>query len=182
MSNNKDKKSPALEVAKEQDEQDGSTVLSTGVRARMIPVAASLISEVASRVKDPEVPMCYIEEKDREEPNPDDPEYLRKVAEATAKRGTVSLETMVMFGVELIDGVPKDDDWLNRLRFLEKHGNLDLSEYDLDDPMEREFVYKLYIAVGSNDIIEIAKMSGISPEEVERAAESFQGSEARAAD
>jgi len=177
-----DKKSPALEVAKEQDEQDGSTVLSTGVRARMMPVAASLISEVASRVKDPPVPMCYIEEKDREEPNPDDPEYRRQLAEATAKRGTVSLETMVMFGVELIDGVPEDDAWLKRLRFLEKRGDLDLSGYDLEDPMELEFIYKLYIAVGSNDIIEIAKMSGISPEEVEQAAESFQGPEARTAD
>ena len=137
-----DKKSHALEVAKEQDEQDGSTVLSTGVRARMVPVAASLISEVASRVKDPPVPMCYIDEKEREELNPDDPEYLRQLAEATTKRGTVSLETMVMFGVELIDGVPEDDAWLNRLRFLEKRGDLDLSGYDFDDPMELEFVYK----------------------------------------
>jgi len=180
----KEKKSPspALEVAKEQVEQDDLTVLSTGVRARLVPVAASLISKVASRVKDPEVPMDYIEEKDREEPNPDNPEYLRKLEEATAKRGTVSLETMVMFGVELVDGVPEDDAWLKRLRFLEKHGNLDLSEYDLDDPMEREFVYKLYIAVGSNDIMKIAKMSGISPEEVKQAAESFQGSKARDTD
>jgi len=178
----KDKKSPALEVAKEQEEQDGITVLSTGVRARLVPVAASLISEVASRVKDPEVPMDYIEEKDREEPNPNNPEYLRMLDEATAKRGTVSLETMVMFGVELIDGVPEDNTWLNRLRFLEKHGNLDLSEYDLDDPMEREFVYKLYIAVGSNDIVEVAKMSGINPEEIEQAVESFQSPTARSAD
>jgi len=178
----KDTKSPALEVAKEQDEQDGSTVLSTGVRARMIPVAASLISEVASRIKDPEVPMDYIEEKDRSEPNPDNPEYLRQLAEVTAKRGTVSLETMVMFGVELIDGLPEDDAWLKRLQFLEKRGNIDLSGYDLEDPMEREFIYKLYIAVGSTDIIAIAKMSGISPEEVEQAAESFQGAEARDTD
>ena len=182
MTNDKDKKSPALEVAKEQDEQDGSTVLSTGVRARMVPVAASLISEVASRIKDPPVPMDYIPEKDRSEPNPDNKEYLRELAEVTAKRGTVSLETMVMFGVELIDGLPEDDAWLNRLRFLEKRGDLDLSGYDFDDPMELEFVYKLYIAVGSNDIIAIAKMSGISPEEIEQAAESFQGSEARATD
>ena len=178
----KDKKSPALKVAKEQEEQDGITVLSTGVRARLVPVAASLISEVASRVKDPEVPICYIPEKERDEPNPFDPEYLRMLDEATAKRGTVSLETMVMFGVELIDGVPEDDAWLKRLRFLEKHGNLDLDEYDLDDPMEREFVYKLYIAVGSNDIVAIARMSGISPEEIEQAAESFQSPEARDAD
>ena len=181
--NDKDKKSPALKVAKEQEEeQDGSTVLSTGVRARMVPVAASLISEVASRVKDPDVPMDFIEEKDRSEPNPDNPEYLRQLEEATAKRGTVSLETMVMFGVELIDGIPEDDAWLTRLRFLEKRGNLDLSGYDLEDPMELEFLYKLYIAVGSNDIIRIAKMSGISPEEIEQAAESFQRPEVQDTD
>lgn len=179
----KDKTSPALEVAKEQeDEQDGSTVLSTGVRARLMPVAASLISKVASRIKDPEVPVDYIKEKDREEPNPDNPEYLRQLAEATAKRGDVSLETMVMFGVELIDGLPEDDVWLKRLQFLEKRGDLDLSGYDLEDPMELEFIYKLYIAVGSTDIIRIAKMSGISPEEIEQAAESFQSSEARSID
>ena len=177
-----DKKNPVLEVAKEKDEQEDSTVLSTGVRARLMPVAANLISKVASRVKDPPVPMDYIEEKEREEPNPDNPEYLRQLAEATTKRGTVSLETMVMFGVDLIDGLPEDDSWLKRLQFLEKRGDIDLSEYDLEDPMEREFVYKLYIAVGSTDIIRIAKMSGISPEEVDRAAESFQGSEARDTD
>lgn len=179
----KDKKSPALEVAKEQeDEQDGSTVLSTGVRARLMPVAASLISEVASRVKDPDVPMDYIEEKERSEPNPDNPEYLRQLDEARTKRGKVSIETMVMFGVELIDGIPEDDTWLKRLRFSEKRGGVDLSGYDLEDPMELEFIYKLYIAVGSTDIVEIAKMSGINPEEVAQAAESFQGSKVRDTD
>jgi len=183
MTKTGEEKSPALEVAKEQeDKQDGSTVLSTGVRARLIPVAANLISKVASRVKDPPVPMDFIEEKQREEPNPDNPEYLRQLAEATTRRGTVSLETMVMFGVDLIDGLPEDDAWLKRLQFLERRGDIDLSEYDLEDPMELEFVYKLYIAVGSTDIIAIAKMSGISPEEVEQAAESFQGSEARDTD
>jgi hypothetical protein len=53
-----DSKNPVVEVAKEaqQPSDDGVVTLSTGIRARLHPVSAALMSDVTARVKDPEVP------------------------------------------------------------------------------------------------------------------------------
>lgn len=166
-------RSPAVDVAHEHDRGEGLT-LSTGVRARIVPVAASLIEEVTRRIKDPDVPIWHDPERDKDIPNPDHPDYLRDLAEATRKRGQAAMEAMILFGVELIDGLPEDDGWLQRLRFLQKRELLDLSEYDLDDPLDLEFVYKRYVAVGSNDFVRIGRESGLSEDGIRTAGETFR--------
>lgn len=174
------KQNPTVEVAKEMAAQNGRDqirTLSTGVRVRLVPVSAALLSEVTSRIKDPQVPLWRNEDKGRDEPNPSDPEYLRELDEASTKRGMAAMDAMVMFGVDLVDGVPEDDSWLKKLRFMEKKGFLDLSEYDLEDGFDCEFLYKRYIAIDNDTLTNIASLSSLTPEAIARAEDSFPGNE-----
>lgn len=167
---------PAIIVAKAQSGRERDVItLSTGIRARLVPVAASLVAEATSLVKDPEPPVWHNPDKDRDEPNPSDPAYLRTLSENQSRRALAGLDTLVLFGVELVDPLPDGDGWIKRLKLLERRGGLDLAGYDLDDPIDREFLYKKFVAVGSDDLAEIGKLSGISREAVKAAEDSFPG-------
>lgn len=165
---------PAVAVAKERSDTSGVLILDNGVKVRIRPVSAALISEVSARIKDPDPPTVYIKDKEREEPNPSDPGYLRTLEENNQKRGMAVIDAMVMFGVELIDGVPEDGEWVRKLKFMEKRGMLDLSNYDMGDPYEVEFLYKRFVIVDNTVVNEISRASGLSSEDVERARESFR--------
>jgi len=169
------KLNPAVEVAKARRgmEESGIETLSTGIRARIVPVAASLIDEAVARIRDPQVPVIMNKDKGREEENPLDPVYLKAVADAQRKRVRAGLDVMIMFGIELADGVPEDDAWVKRLQLMEKMKYLDLGEFDFKDPIEREFLYKSFIAVASTDLIRLGVLSGISRKEVSEAAANF---------
>jgi hypothetical protein len=175
MTEQEKQENPAVAVAKAKrgSDENGIEVLSTGIRARIVPVAASLIDEAMARIRDPQVPVFMNEDKGRKEENPLDPVYLEALADARRKRIRAGLDVMIMFGVELADGVPEDDGWVKRLRLMEKMGYLDLGEFDFDEPVEREFLYKSFIAVASADLIRLGVLSGISRTEVAEAAANF---------
>jgi hypothetical protein len=146
-------KEPVVIVAEKKAGRSEEKVdkLSTGIKAKLGPVSASLIDEVTAKVKDPPVPMWHNEEKGRDEPNPGDPAYIEALS-----------------GVDLVDGVPEDDGWLVKLQFLGVVEDRELSA------MEREFVYKKYIAVSAADVGKITELSGISSEELQEAEATFQ--------
>jgi hypothetical protein len=178
-------KNVAVEVAKEVATQTGSSqtvTTQTGVRVRLTPVSTAIIEEVSSRVLDPEVPMWHNETKDRDEPNPDDPKYIKGMDRANRERGMAVMDAMVMFGLELVDGLPENSDWLKKLKFMEKRGQVDLSSYDLEDPFDLEFLYKRYIAADNEMITKIGQMSTLTPEAVARAEDNFRGNSKRRSD
>ena len=143
------------------------------IRVRLVPVPPQLIDEVSNRIEDPEVPMWHNPDKDRDEPNPNDPAYKKAMDAAVRQRGLAAIDTMCMFGIELIDGLPDDELWLSKLRLMEKRGLLSLSSYDLDDPMDKEFLFKRYIAASNELTQAVMRVSGITPEEVAKAEQSF---------
>ena len=176
----KSKTHPDVDVANERETGKDNTIeLPYDVRAEIIPVSASLISEVSMRYKEPDIPMWFNEAKDRNEPNEADPNYIKQLEEVNRKRGEAAMDAMIMFGVRLIDGLPEDEIWLDQLRFLEMRGDLDLSEYDFDNALTKEFLFKRYICVSTNILDLVTEASGISPEEVEQEEASFQSNEAR---
>lgn len=169
----------AIEVARAKRDvanTDNTFELPDGRRGKVIPVSASIIEEAARAVKAPRPPKVFIEDKGREEENPNDPEYLLAIDEYERARGVAIMDVMVMLGLELIDGLPEDDAWLTKLRFLSKRGQINLDDYDLDDPIEREFVYKRFVISPSWVLTKITEASGISPEEVDSAEATFPGS------
>ena len=171
------KTNPAVQVAKNGrfDREKVEVTLATGDRVRIMPVSASLIDEVTSKIPEPKIPVWFDKERDIEVPNPDHPEYIKAVDDMNRKRGIAAMDALVMFGVEFIDGMPEDKSWIKKLKFMEKRKQVDLSEYDLDDPLDQEFLYKRFIAVDTQTISLISEVSGISPDEVAQAEASFQG-------
>jgi hypothetical protein len=92
--------------------------------------------------------------------------------------------------MELVDGLPSNEDWLYKLQFQERQGDLDLSDFDFDNPIDKEFAYKKFIAIGNEldkngfnkDISLVLNQGVVSEEAIEQASDSFQGEEEREAD
>jgi hypothetical protein len=160
-----------VEVARstrEETDTGGIVTLSTGVRVKVHAVAASLIDQVTAKIHDPDPPKWYNEDKGREEPNYSDPVYIRDLGEAERARGIAAMDALIMFGFELVDGVPEDDIWVKKLDMLGV-------EIDSGNDLEVEFAYKKYIASSTGDITLVTAKSGISAEDVEAAEKSFRG-------
>ena len=154
--------------------------LSTGVRAKLKPVAPRLLDDVSHRIKDPVAPMEHNEEYDRDEPNLFDPEYNKALKDAAYERGMAQLDVLLVCGVELLEGIPPVKTWLPQLKMLEKlTKQAFLADFDLEDELDREYVYKKYIAVGNSDLLQLSKLAGLTPQEVEQAARAFPGNEER---
>lgn len=179
------KKSPAPEVARERAlavNANEVVTLTTGVRARIVPVPSSLLDAVSARIKEPTPPMQFVESKNREEPNPLAPDYLKAITDANRQRGLATIEALLMFGIVLVDGVPPDEEWKPKLDYMVRRGYLDLSAYDLTDQFDREYVYKAYVAVAQPDINRLMIACGLLQEEVRAAVKSFPGPAVRDAD
>jgi len=152
--------------------------LSTGVWALLQPVTAAIISEAQSEIKDPKPPMVWIEEKEREEENPNDPSYVKALEKADEQRVLAAMDAMIMMGIDLCDEdgnlvEVEDGPWLKKLRLMAKRGMINLGDYDLDDEVERDFLYKRYIAVGVQDIALISSASGLTEEDIAKAERTF---------
>jgi hypothetical protein len=139
-----------------------------------------MIAEISASVKYPPVPRVKMEDG-REIENPTHPDYLRAMDEADSLRASRVLEAITMFAFELVDGIP-DDGWEKRLAIMERRGAISLEGLDLSDPIDREFAYKKYFAVGNADIIGAGGMAGIRGEDVQAASDMFRRPEARGTD
>lgn len=177
------------QIIKNRRQADQVFELSTGYFARFTPVATSLLEEASLMVKDPDIPMWMHPDKGREEPNPNDPVYLQQLAENNHKRGIMVMDAMIMFGAELVeeDGVTLLDiasipGLSRKLKMLEKIGIVKLGDYDLEDSVDLEFLFKKYIAISVEDTKTLASMSGISQEAIAAASATFQPDQVREAD
>ena len=172
-----------IETAKkQQDTGTGEKVLSTGVRVRVQPVSARLLTECMARVPKVPVPMWYDKDREKEVPNPADPQYLRDLEERSNQQNNVVMDALIMFGVNLVDGIP-DDGWEKKLKLLEKAGAISLEGIDLEDDVEREFAYKKFVAVTAADMELLQEASGVITEDaLDIARESFPGDEGGGAD
>lgn len=146
-------KSPAVEIAQEQQEEGRPEILTltSGVRVRVKPVSSQFRDMAQARIPDPEVPMWHDPAEDRDVPNPDDPAYRKALEDVALKRSQAVTDALVMFGVELVDGMPQDGDWLERLQFMAKHAMIELDGFDLDCPIDREYLYKRYVVIADAD-------------------------------
>jgi hypothetical protein len=175
------KKSPAVEVARKLDKPDRDIYETTleGYMIRVVPVSAPIITDAASMIEDPEVPMYTPEGKDTAEPNPDHPDYIKAVRRAESDRAQASMDAMIMFGIELIGELPPDEKWLKKLQWLAKKEKFPLDDYDLDDPLDKEFLFKRYFCSTVEILEAVSDKSQVSEAEVRAAEDSFPSDEAR---
>jgi len=174
MSEKADVKDTAKRLASGQGDS-AIVTLSTGVVVRLKPVSSLLVEQMKAAIKMPKVPVVWIEAKEREEENPNDPAYIEEVQEVERKRADAIFDALCTFGVELVDGLPEDDSWIRKLKFLEKRGALDLAGFDFNDDFDLEFLYKRYIAVAGADLQTISGLHGFRPMEVARSRAMFLG-------
>lgn len=173
-----DNTNPVIAVAEEESIEGGEEIYAfdDGNRVKLTSIPAAVIDNVVSRIKMPEVPMVRLPDYDRDEPNPNDPAYLLAVQETERKRGGAMIDAVVMFGIQLVDGMPTTDEWLNKLRFMVDHGIMSMEGYDLNKltPVEKEFVYKRYSAPMWM-ITRVQELSAVAKGDIDRAKRLFRG-------
>jgi len=163
-------KEAARRISQGQDD-DKIITLSTGVRVRLHTVSSTLTEDLRLAIPMPKVPVVWIEAKEREEENPNDPDYIEKCKEVDIGRGRAVIDALITFGVELVDDLPEDQVWLRKLKRL----HVNLAGFDLDDPFDLEFLYKRYVAVAGADLPLIYRLNGLQPPEVAHARSMFLG-------
>lgn len=161
--------------------------LSTGVRVVIRPVPPNIVREAMAAIPDPEVPTFWNETKEREEPNPSHPAYHAALRRAEEERANAAIDISMLMGVKLVDGVPSREEWaeqypdqeywLDELKRLERMGFMDLKRFDLDDPVDLEFVFKKYWAIATEDLMQLDKLMGVSEEQIKAAEERFRSQE-----
>ena len=166
-------KNAVVAIAKET--ADNILTLSTGARIRVRPVSASLLMGVQNRIKYPPVPVVHDAEKQTDYENPNHPSYIRDCEDVDNRRGIAAMEAIIMFAVELVDGMPDDQTWLKKLETLQRAGIVDLSDFDLENPIDLEFIYKRDVAITTDDMDLITKIASPSQEGVDEIIALFPG-------
>lgn len=166
---------PAVQVAREGEEEENEiTTLSSGVRVRLKPVPDILMQRVMSKIRKPKVPMWFNPEKERDEPNPNDPDYLEAVRQAEDERGQKAIDASIMFGCELVDSLPEDRTWIKRLN---RFG----IEVDESDEFELQFAYLKYVAFVNSSDLALVSGFGLGERDIENAGATFRRTKERRA-
>lgn len=170
-------KSPAIAIAKNGTglKLNKPQLLSTGIEVLLKPVPSAAVIEAQKAIKNPPIPRQSIEGKEGTFENLTDPDYIQKISEKNIERIEAQYDVMAMLGVELVNGLPKSDEWLEKLQFLTRLGRLDLDKYDLTSLLEKEFIYKRYVVMGNDDWTLLTNLSGLVAEDVEAAQDNFRG-------
>ena len=102
--------------------EDGKITLSTGVVLKIIDVPLYAFDAVRQRMTSerPKVPTGYIEAKDRDEPNPNDPDYIAAIEDYDAKVNGKLVDMVITLGTE-VESIPsefpeaKDKTWADKI-------------------------------------------------------------------
>lgn len=174
-----------LEEASTSSPQDDPklTVLSSGVVLRHKRVPPMILARVDKKFPDPPIPMIHDEEKERNIPNPDDPDYLKALKQVSEDKGVALIDILIGMGttVEYIpDNVqhPDDEEWVENLLFV----GIEVPYLKLG----RYLAYvKYYAAEAVEDIQNLAKKGsaalGVTEAEVAAAIAGFQSKQERSA-
>lgn len=86
--------------------------LSTGVRIKPLPVSPYIMQAILKQFPLPKVPIYYNEQKGREEENPGDPDFIKRMEDVQVQRSTAILDAMLGLGAEIVyvpEGLPNFD-------------------------------------------------------------------------
>jgi hypothetical protein len=159
---------------------DEIVTLASGVRVRLHPISNVLIQDIVSRIPDPKPPLWHNDDTGKDEENPSHPDYKQAIREHNTKVNAAISSAYIIFGFDLVDGIPEDGAWLQKLKRSEKIGILSLADYDLNDPIDLEYLYKRYVAAPNTPEVQlIASLSQLSGEEIAAQRASFRGDEKR---
>lgn len=149
--------------------------LSTGVVLRCRAVSASLFADLLARYPTPRPPVVWLEDKGREEENPDHPDYIAQVQQHNIQIAKALSDAMVLLGTEIVSipkGVSRQDDkaWLDEMRAL---------GYELRSIPERYLAWIKFKAVANTSDFNaigkaVGRQTGVTEVDVESAAQTFR--------
>jgi hypothetical protein len=159
--------------------------LSNGIVLKLKNIPPLLINSVSNSIPEPEIPTVWIEDKEREEPNPNHPAYLAAKLKRDQELTLATINLILYAGTEL-KSVPKgvsgpdDDDWIP----LAKMAGI---RFDESNQIERYLAWLRSYALATLNDLEQAqslplKLAGITEEEVNAVADSFRSGEGGGAD
>lgn len=123
------------------------------------------IARIQQKYRDPPVPTQYLDSKGREEENPHDPGYLKKIAENSLEKTMALLDSTIMWAVELGAPIPNKE-----IKKLQTIGALELDA----DEITIEFIFKRDVLFNnSENVTWLTSKSGLSREAVDEAASKF---------
>lgn len=154
-----------------------------GIKYKLHPVAANVLRDAQMQIKDARIRTFKNPTTGKEEENPAHPEYIMDEKEVQEKRIKASMNALVLFGLELIDPIPSDNNWLKKILFINL---ITQKEYDEATSPEgkflRELFYKNYVFTDLKILNELSTLSGVTQESIAKAKKSFQRSKKRSAD
>lgn len=169
----------------------GEFELSNGILLKIKPVPPLLANAITEAFKDPDPPKVYLEEKGRDEENPNDPNYLRELEEINEKRNRAINNLYLGIGTECVhvpDGYyrPEQEEWLDQVKFAARVAGTPL-DFDFTDAVERYLCWLRFYALENGDDATVAHrlpmvLGGISEAEVEQAIDSFRSVSERGTD
>ena len=160
--------------------------LQSGIVLRLKPVSSGLLRKAAARIPEPEVPRVWLAEKDREEENPNDPNYLAALVARGEKQGLAQMDVAILYGtsIETIpEGAyrPDDEEWSADL--LEDGF---LTDEDLSSYRKRYLNWVLLYACRGGDEAKlfghVIILCGLTEAEVQEVLASFRSRSLRGAD
>ena len=180
-----DKETGTTGVPAGDGEQDTLT-LSTGVVLRLRTPSEMVVESSFRAVKkhEPKPPRVYIKDKEREEENPSDPDYLAALKEWKVEVGMRGLRALIPSGTTM-ESVP------DSLPGPEDEDYIDLMASMTIDPGSGRFTryvqWVLHVACAGIDDIDnlsnaLQRLIGVSEEDVAKAQAMFQGDKGGPAD
>lgn len=160
-------------------EEKDRVTLSNGIVLKLRPVPPLAIREIALRFAPPPVPVVWIGDKERSEPNPNDPDYLAAMTRYTNDQiyrvadVSISLGTAVESVPDYLER-PEADGWIDELEAVG-------ITVDRENRHKRYLAWLRYYAINSTaDLTRVMRgvtlLAGVTEEEVQRAVRAFRGS------
>lgn len=159
-------------------------VTSNGVKMRLRRVSDMVIAETGRQIRIPKPPVLFNDEKQRNEENPNDPDYLQDYEDAQYRRSMLIYAAYITLGtadVTLPENVDdlyplESNEWVDPLREL----NLDIPE----SGRGRYIAWMKYHILNNEDMSNLARsimrLSGkVFEDEVEKAADNFPDNTSR---
>lgn len=156
--------------------QSSQVTVSNGIILGIKPVPPFVTRAALSKVNKPLIPIVRIEEKDREEANPNDPNYLSALEDYQAARLAIFADVLMLKGTEVKfvpegRSHPDDNDWVEELAFV----GIEVPE---SKPARYLSWIKFHVLETERDIAYLTAMlvrsSGVTESEVQRAIETFR--------
>jgi hypothetical protein len=174
----RDKKLPTQHSNRRGNGTHTATVtLSTGVILKVRSVSPFIIRESVRSIKRPPIPKQWIDDKGREEENPQHPAYLQALEDYNDAIGIAVTNCLVTMGTEIVsrpegfDG-PDDTEWVDVLE------SADVTDIPTEGRKRYLKWVRLWAVQTSDDLSlimsKMRELSGVPEEAVLEAAESFR--------